>query len=272
MRHHAPPGGGGYHQQEPLYDPDVPTPSHAERARTLLAQARTGVLSTSSRERDGHPYGSLVTFGIADGGAPVLLISRLAEHTRNLEADPRCSLLAAESSGAGDPLALGRVTVVGTCEPVDEGEREAAREVFLARNPDAAYYVDFRDFGLWRLRPEAIRYIGGYGRMSWVEDGPWTSATADPIAAHAPHILEHMNQDHANALVLYCRAFSRADDTTEARMVSVDRYGFEMSARTAAGPRPIRVAFDAPAASPDAVRAQMVALVHQARERLGARD
>ncbi len=268
MRHHAPPGGGGYHQQELLYDQEIPTPSHAERARTLLALARTGVLSTASRERGGHPYGSLVTFGIADEGAPVLLISRLAEHTKNLEGDARCSLLASEASGTGDPLALGRVTIVGSCRLVAEAEREATREVFLARNPDAAYYVDFRDFSLWRLEPEEVRYIGGYGRMSWVEGEAWRAATEDPIAAHAAHILEHMNADHAEAMILYCRAFSRAADTTEARMVSVDRYGFEMSARTEQGPRPIRVAFDETASGPADVRAQMVALVSRAREQL----
>ena len=265
MRHHAPPAGRSYHHQEPLYDPAVATPSHAERARTLLARAGTGVLSTAHAEREGHPYGSLVTYGITDDGAPVFLISRLAEHTRNLLRDGRCSLLASEASSGRDPLALGRVTIVGRAAEVEGDE---VRRCFLERNPDASYYADYRDFHFWRMDVEAVRYIGGYGRMSWVDAEAWAGAEADPIADDARPILDHMNDDHADALVLYCRAFSKASDTSEATMVGVDRYGFEMSARTEAGPRPIRVAFDEPVSSAGEVRGAMVALVKRARAKL----
>ena len=91
-RKHAPGKGGGRAEQELLYDPDVPTPTHAERARTLVAQLGTGTLCTVSQHPPGYPYGSFVTFGL-DDGAPVFLISALAEHTKNLEEDPRGSLL-----------------------------------------------------------------------------------------------------------------------------------------------------------------------------------
>ena len=90
MRRHASPRG--YRHQEPLYDTEIPTPSHAERARTLAGVIGTGTLCTL---RDGHPYGSFVTYGL-DGGSPVFLVSVLAEHTKNLSTDPRCSLLVSE--------------------------------------------------------------------------------------------------------------------------------------------------------------------------------
>src|SRR5262245_45430517 len=109
--------------EEPLYDTDVPTPSHAERARTLVASLGTGTLCTIAREPAGYPYGSFVTFAL-DAGQPVFLISELAEHTRNLRGDPRASLLVAEG-GADDPLANGRVTLLGECQPLAvEAERE----------------------------------------------------------------------------------------------------------------------------------------------------
>lgn len=254
--------------QELLYDPEIPTPTHAERAMTLVAQAKTGTLSTLSVEPDGFPYGSFVTFGLT-GGSPVFLISELAEHTKNLRGENRCSLLVAEQ-GEGDPLARGRVTLVGRCRETSEGEeRTRAREAFLGANPRASYYVDFGDFSLWKLEVEQIRYIGGYGRMSWVEATDWTHAEPDPISVHAPGILQHMNKDHADTLVLYCKAFSKAGSVEEATMVGIDRYGFEMSAMTSEGPRPIRVAFDSPISSPGDSREVLVALAKRARQQLG---
>ena len=107
---HARPTGN---TPEPLYDVSIPTPTHAERARTLVAQISTGTMCTLALEPEGYPYGSFVTVAF-DGGNPVFLISGLAEHTKNLERDPRASLLVAES-GSADPLANGRVTMLGPC-------------------------------------------------------------------------------------------------------------------------------------------------------------
>ena len=251
--------------QEPLYDVNIPTPTHAERARTLVAQISTGTLCTP-RPAEGYPYGSFVTVAFDEGNA-VFLISALAEHTKNLERDPRASLLVAES-GADDPLANGRVTMLGLCTRV-EGDGGRARAAFLAVHPSAAYYADFRDFAFWNLRVNAIRYIGGYGRMSWISQEDWQAAEADPLAPHAAGAIAHMNADHAEAMVLYCRAFSKATDTTAAKMTGVDRYGFEMSAKTPEGPRPIRVAFASPVTTSDELRAALVALAKDARSRLG---
>jgi len=252
--------------QEPLYDPDIPTPTHAERARTLAAGIKTGTLCTLALEPEGYPYGSFVTVAL-DAGSPIFLISGLAEHTKNLERDPRASLLVAES-GADDPLANGRVTMLGPCARVD-GDGGRARAAFLARHPNAAYYADFGDFAFWSLRVTAIRYIGGYGRMSWISQDDWHGAEADPLAPHAAAAIAHMNEDHADAMVLYCKAFSRATAVTAATMTGLDRYGFEMSAKTPEGPGPVRVAFARPVRTPEDVRATLVEMVKDARSRLG---
>ena len=114
-----------------------------------------------------------------------------------------------------------------------------------------------------------MRYIGGYGRMSWVPHAEWAEATSDQIAPQARAIIDHMNADHAEALVAYCRAFSKAKQATAATMTGVDRYGFEMSATTDAGPRPIRLAFPQPISSSEEARREMVALVKKARAVLG---
>src|ERR1044071_9779825 len=106
---------------EPLYDVNIPTPTHAERARTLVAQISTGTLCTLALEPEGYPYGSFVTVAF-DNGYPIFLISGLAEHTKNLERDPRASLLVAES-GSQDPLAHRRGTPAGPCAPAGGGRR-----------------------------------------------------------------------------------------------------------------------------------------------------
>jgi putative heme iron utilization protein len=252
---------GGSRAQELLYDADIPTPSDAEHARTLAQIVSEGALSTFTGGEERYPYGSFSTYAMT-GSAPVFLISELAEHTQNLRRDTRCSLLVV-APGEGDPLARARATLVGNCDLV--ATPSDVRQEFLDTHPSAAYYADFKDFHFWRMRVKSVRYIGGYGRMSWVTEPEWNSASPDPTAPLATGVLTHMNQDHGEAMVLMCRAFSRASDTTSAVMTNLDRYGFEMSATTAQGPRPIRLAFSKAVDSSEEVRAEMVALTRKAR-------
>ncbi len=255
--------------QELLYDPDIPTPSHAERALTLANGPATGTLCTVAREPAGFPYGSFVAFALS-GNTPVFLISELAEHTKNMRADPRASLLIVESVDK-DALANGRVTLLGSAECLGSAEHhKSILDTYLDVHPNAAYYAGFKDFALWQLRVESIRYIGGFGRMSWVDRQDWDAATTDPLSSCQQDIIDHMNQDHADTMVLYCKAFSRATDTTAAVMTGIDRYGFEMSATTKAGPRPIRIAFPASISTAKDARVALVALAKQARETLAS--
>jgi hypothetical protein len=252
-------------REEPLTPPGVATPSHAERALTLVSQLRTGTLSTIDAE--GFPHGSYITFAL-DGGDPVFLISQLATHTQNLLNEARASLMAHES-GAEDPLANGRVTLIGHCRRlVEPAAIAAAREAYLAVHPQSSYYADFKDFGFWKLSVATLRYIGGYGRMSWVEVADWRAASADPLAADAAGIVEHMNKDHADALVAYARAFTRATEADDVRMTAVDRYGFELSVATPAGRRPARLAFPAEVSTATGARQALIALLKDARQKL----
>jgi heme iron utilization protein len=260
---HARPSGDA---PEPLYDVNIQTPTHAERARTLVAQISTGTLCTLAIEPEGYPYGSFVTVAF-ESGNPVFLISGLAEHTKNLERDPRASLLVAES-GSADPLANGRVTMIGPCTRV-EAEGGTARAAFFAAHPNSRYYADFRDFAFWTLHVDSVRYIGGYGRMSWISKSEWQTAEPDPLGPSAAGTIAHMNADHADAMVLYCKAFSKATEITSATMTGVDRYGFDMSVKTSEGPRPVRLAFPRPVSTPEEARAALIAMVKEARRKLG---
>ncbi|KYG03690.1 hypothetical protein BE21_50415 [Sorangium cellulosum] len=246
----------------------VPSPSHAERCRTLAQRARTATLCTLARDPAGYPYGSLVTVAVDAHGRPLLLLSALAEHTGNLKARAEASLLVAEpAEGRADPLALGRMTLIGPCRPLEAAEAAAARTTFLAAHPRASYYVDFTDFSFYRLDPVSIRCVGGFGRMSWVDAADYAAAEPDPLAPDAARILEHMNTDHADAVLAYAKVLAGIKDATGATMTSVDRYGFELDVITPAGPKAARLAFDAPVSTSDEVRKAMVALVREARGR-----
>jgi heme iron utilization protein len=238
-------------------------PSDAERSRTLIGSVRTAALATLGE--GGFPFGSLVSHAVDDAGRPLLLLSDLAERSRNLAADPRASLMATES-GAGDPLALARVTVIGAVDEVPAGEREGVLERYREVHP-GAFYAGFADFLLYRLDIASVRYVGGFGRMSWVGADEYAAAEPDPLRPHAAGIIEHMNDDHAEALVLYCRTFGDRPDTAAARMVTVARYGFAMLARDApdGDETAVRLPFGRQVDTTNGVRAAMIELLRQAR-------
>ncbi len=243
----------------------VPAPTHAECARTIVAGANRGSLSTLAAEPAGYPFGSVATYALDDDGAPLLFVSLMAEHTHNAERDPRASLLVAEAVADGDdPLAAGRVTLIGDLGRVPGAEVAGVRARYLAANPSAGYYIDFGDFAFYRLAPRAVRYVGGYGRMSWVDARAFADAEADPLAPVAAGIVGHMNDDHADALVLVCRHQGGRPDTVQATMTGVDRYGFELTASSPAGAGRLRLGFPRPVTTSEEVRSALVAMVRQA--------
>jgi heme iron utilization protein len=270
-------GHSGDQPRAPGAAQPAPEPTHAERARTLVAGSNRGVLSTVALDPPGYPFGSIATYALDGAGRPIVFVSTLAEHTRNAAADPRASLIVAEPVAGvigatgdptgSDPLAAGRVTLIGELLEVGSGERLDVRDRYLEANPSSAYYIDFGDFSFWRLEVCRVRYVGGYGRMSWVEAAEYAGAEPDPLAGEpAAGVIEHMNADHADALVLMARAFGGRPGTTSAVLTAVDRYGFDLVAQGPEGRGALRLGFTTPVAEPGEVRREFVRLVHKARE------
>lgn len=244
----------------------VAEPSFAERARTLVYLGRIGSLSTLSRKQCGFPFGSVMPYGIDDRGRPIFLISTMAMHTQNLEADPRASLLVTQPDARGDPLGASRVTLVGNVAPVLEPEVAEARKLYLERYTNGKYWVDFEDFSFYRMDVVDVYYVGGFGVMGWVSSSEYDRAKPDPLADAAVDIIQHMNTDHGDALILLARVFAGIE-SQEATMISVDRLGFHMRLRVQDGMRGARIAFLREVRSPAETRRVLVEMAQQARHR-----
>src|SRR6202049_1395738 len=245
--------------------PTVAEPSFAERARTLLYLGRIGSLSTLSRKQQGFPFGSVMPYGLDDHGHPVFLISTMAMHTQNLQADPRSSLLVTQPDASGDPLGASRVTLLGNVLPLPEPEVAEARKLYLARYPNSKHWVDFEDFSFYRMDVLDVYYVGGFGVMGWVSASEFHRERPDPLADCATDIIEHMNTDHGDALILLARAFAGIE-SQEASMASVDRLGFHLRLKTQDGTRGARIAFLREVSNPAETRTVMGEMVAQARQ------
>ena len=243
----------------------LPEPSHAERVRTLLSLASLATLSTQSRKHPGFPFGSLMPFALDLQGRPLLLISNMAMHTQNLRAEPRASLFVTNAGNEDDPLGAARATLVGEAFPVPEPDIGSAREQYLAQHPGSSYWIDFTDFSMFRFEPVDFYYVGGFGVMGWVNAEDYRTAAPDPLARSAAAILAHMNSDHVAAMILLARTQS-AVEASEATMTAVDRLGFTLRLKTAAGMKSTRINFPVSVSSAEQTRAVLVQMVRAAAE------
>ncbi|PJK31654.1 HugZ family protein [Minwuia thermotolerans] len=232
----------------------------AAESRRLMRSEPTAVLSTGLGA-DGWPYGSLVLTAVDHAARPILLISTLAEHTKNLARDDRVSLLFDGTGGHRERLTGPRVTVLGRAAKTDD---EHAKARFLARHPSAAMYAGFGDFAFWRIEPERAHIVAGFGRIDWVDaDSLLTDVSgAAALAGAESGIVRHMNEDHSDAVGLYANVLC-GQDGVGWRMTGVDPEGADL-ARAGAH---CRVAFGKPVADADGARAELVRLVRTARGR-----
>lgn len=245
---------------------DVRRRTAAEEARTIVAG--TNVATLASLSKDGHPWGSFVTYGTLADGSPVLCLSTLAEHGRNLPRDPRASLVVAANPGERDPLDSGRVTLAGTAYVPEGLQLDDAREAYQASVQDASAFMDFGDFTLYVLRIERVRWVGGFGRMDSTDADSYHAAEPDPVAASAPYAVAHLNEDHDDALLDMARALAGYTDATAARCTAADRYGLDLVVHTPRGRATARVGFAEPITVPNGLRSATVELARRSRRLL----
>ncbi len=245
--------------------PAVPEPSFSERARTLVYLGRIGSLSTISRKQPGFPFGSVMPYGLDQRGRPIFLISTMAMHTQNLQADPRASLLVTQPDASGDPLGASRVTLVGNALTIPKPEVPEARQLYLERYANSKYWVDFEDFSFYRMDVLDVYYVGGFGVMGWVQASDYDQSQPDPLADAASGIIEHMNAHHKDALILLARVLAGIE-SQEAAMTAVDRLGFHLRLKTQDGMKGARIAFLREVRNSEEARKALVEMVQQSRQ------
>lgn len=207
----------------------------------------------------------MVAYGLLDDGAPVLCVSDMALHGRNLAAEPRASIAIATPRAPGaDPADSPRLTLAGTVKRPTGRDDDAAKAAFRAAVPSASVFEDFEDFTRWVLRIESVRWVGGFAKMAWVEPGDYRTAAPDPVSPAAGPAVAHLNADHADALLAMARTLGDRADASAAECMAADRYGLDLRAETPDGLRPSRVEFAEPIDAAAGLRAAAVELARRA--------
>jgi hypothetical protein len=208
----------------------------AADVRHWLLSAGTATLSTIAAERDvaGWPFGSLAPYALHADGTPIVLLSEIAQHTKNLRRDPRLSMFVCDPRPTGDPQASWRVTVLGRARPLERGEPELEeiQARYRDRVPNAPSYLGTHDFTYFALEPVRVRAIGGFGAIRWLEpEGILRDPQGGGLREAAAGILSHMNADHEDALRAIVAA-ATGTSPARARMTAIDRAGFLVRCET----------------------------------------
>jgi len=226
--------------------------------RELVRGLDKATLATDLPQENGTwPYASLVLVAVDHDLSPILLMSRLAEHTKAIAADDRVSLLFDGTAGLDQPLTGARVTVMGRARPTGEVR---LRQRFLARHPDAAIYADFGDFAFYRVALERAHLVGGFGKIRWLTAAELTPIPPAALVDAEPDIVAHMNADHGDAIALYANRLLGLSGS-DWRMTGIDAQGIDLRRRGSVA----RLALPQAVDGPEQARKALVALAAKAR-------
>lgn len=229
------------------------------RALRQLIRGTAAAALATALPPDGHPYASLVEMACTDDASPILLISRLAEHTKSLLADPRGSLLIDATAGRAERLTGARLSLVGSFAPSTDPRLRAR---YLSRHPAAELYASFGDFAFWKMTVLRAHLVAGFGKIRWIDANDLLDRDdTNTLAQAEADIVAHMNQDHAEAIGLYATRLLGATGAEEWTMTGIDPDGADLRR---AGQH-LRLPFAAAVRTAEAARAELVRLVRAAR-------
>jgi heme iron utilization protein len=231
----------------------------ATLARSLGRSRTRAALATSL---NGAPYASLVLFAVDLDASPLLLLSELAQHSRNIAFEPRVSLLLDGTEGHADPLTGPRLTLLGQALPIDDPR---CLQRFISHHPASALYAGFRDFRLFRVTVERGHLVAGFGRIDWIDGADFLFASnAGALAAAERQILRHMNEDHSDAIGHYARVLLGRSGTGW-QMTGIDPEGIDMRCDGETARLDFAAPVRTPILTPDAARAALIQLAQAAR-------
>jgi heme oxygenase (biliverdin-IX-beta and delta-forming) len=227
----------------------------AKQARDLFLSEYQGILCTHSTDVEGYPFGSVVPYCVDKEGLPIILISTIAQHTKNILANNKVSLISTDGD-ADDIQTVGRITFIGDAEKANDND---TIERYFNFFPQSRDYKNTHDFDFYRIQLKRVRYIGGFGKIFWVEKEDFLKV--NPFSFEEEHgMVKHMNDDHVEAIKHYCELFNITykNDTVPV-IAGIDRYGFHV--RT--GARIHRINFEEEVSTGEEVRKALVAMAKQ---------
>jgi heme iron utilization protein len=231
-----------------------------QEARQFLRSTRSGVLSSFSSKFDGYPFGSVMPFVLGHDCQPIVLISTIAEHTKNIIANPKVSLLV--FAGAEDLHANGRLTLIGQAEQLDKNDADLMAR-YSRYFPDSVGYFAMHDFQFYRINIAHARYIAGFGKMGWLQGSELNNdefaSASNTIAQLETSMIEHMNADHADSLVQYC-AYFYSIYPQAVNLIGVDSEGFDIEVVVEDTIQILRFNFESPIFDANSARAAFVAI------------
>ena len=223
-------------------------------AQQFLFSTHKGILSTHSAKFEGYPFGSVAPFVLNHQGMPTILISSIAEHTKNIIKNAHVSLVV--FSGEEDLQANARLTILARAEQTDK-HNELMRARYLRYIPQAAQYFDMHDFSFYTLHINHARYIAGFGKMGWIE-GENMTIPSNPLFFEEPGILDHMNADHQENLKAYCKHYHQVN-AENVEMIGIDSLGFDVRTQSPTE-QLLRFNFEAPISTATEARTALVAM------------
>ena len=239
--------------------------SLALEAKQFLRSTRSGVLSSFSAKFAGYPFGSVMPFVLGHDCQPIVLISTIAEHTKNIIANPKVSLLV--FAGAEDLHANGRLTLIGEATQIEKNDADLMAR-YCRYFPESAGYLAMHDFQFYRINIAQARYIAGFGKMSWIDGDEIVDLKNVEknalIASLETSMIEHMNADHVDSMILYCQHFHGLAPS-RVSLIGVDCDGFDVEAVIADDIKMLRFTFEAPIFDANSARKAFVALSKVAR-------
>lgn len=233
----------------------------AAEARQFLRATHSAMLSTVSVKYPGYPFGSVAPFILDHNGQPIILISSIAEHTKNIMANPKVSLMV--FSGDDDLQASARLTLVGLATEIDKTDPNLC-ERYLRYFPQAESYFSMHDFSFYRINIQQARYIAGFGKMDWLASTEITGSyltTVSKLASQETAIINHMNADHIHSLIAYCKHYHDLD-VSNPEMIGIDSEGFDVRVQVTpiGAQKTVRFNFEQPIHDAQSARMALVAM------------
>ena len=216
-------------------------PTVAELAKTLVHYHYHGVISTIATD-GGYPYGSVIDYLPLSQGDVVVLLHEKAEHYRYLSANPKASLLVNAHLAEHEAMHIPRVTLLGEARAIENGS-DLVRD-YLVRHPDAEPYITLDGLHFFQIDVTGVRYIAGSGRAAWLDALDYRQATPDPLGDEAPWLVHELNEHRLDDLILMARNIRELDWVEDARVVSVDRLGFDMICHGQGKRHAVRLGFE----------------------------